>query len=74
MIFPAAKLALVSLADTQGSMSVRTTKRVDITDITFPYKPGDYVVHAHHGVAFFRDLVRRDVGRDRARLLAFGIR
>lgn len=45
MIFPAAKLALVSLADTQGSMSVRTTKRVDITDITFPYKPGDYVVH-----------------------------
>lgn len=62
MIFPAAKLALVSLADTQGSMSVRTTKRVDITDITFPYKPGDYVVHAHHGVAFFRDLVRRDVG------------
>ena len=41
---------------------MRTTKRVDITDITFPYKPGDYVVHAHHGVAFFRDLVRRDVG------------
>lgn len=62
MIFPAAKLALVSLADTQGSMSVRSKKRVDITDITFPYKPGDYVVHAHHGVAFFRDLVRRDIG------------
>lgn len=62
MIFPAAKLALVSLADTQGSMSVRSTKRVDVTEITFPYKPGDYVVHAHHGVAFFRDLVRRDIG------------
>ncbi len=62
MIFPAAKLALVSLSDTQGSMSVRSTKRVDVTEITFPYKPGDYVVHAHHGVAFFRDLVRRDIG------------
>jgi transcription-repair coupling factor (superfamily II helicase) len=62
MIFPAAKLALVSLADTQGSMSVRSSKRVDVTEITFPYKPGDYVVHAHHGVAFFRDLVRRDIG------------
>lgn len=62
MIFPAAKLALVSLADTQGSMSVRQAKRVDVTDITFPYQPGDYVVHAHHGVAFFRDLVRRDIG------------
>ncbi|WP_251198101.1 transcription-repair coupling factor [Anaerotardibacter muris] len=62
MIFPAAKLALVSLADTQGSMAVRRARRIDVTDVTFPYKPGDYVVHAHHGVAFFRDLVRRDVG------------
>lgn len=62
MIFPAAKLALVTLADTQGSMAVRRARRLDVTDITFPYKPGDYVVHAHHGVAFFRDLVRRDIG------------
>lgn len=62
MIFPAAKLALVSLADTQGSMTVRKRKRVDVTEITFPYKPGDYVVHAAHGVAFFRSIVRQDVG------------
>lgn len=62
MIFPAAKLALVALADTQGSMSVRQTRRVDVTEITFPYKPGDYVVHAAHGVAFFREIVRQDVG------------
>lgn len=59
MIFPAAKLALISLADTQGSMTVRKRRRVDITEITFPYKPGDYVVHAAHGVAFFREIVRR---------------
>ncbi len=62
MIFPAAKLALVSLADTQGSMATRKRSRVDVTEITFPYKPGDYVVHAAHGVAFFRDIVRQDVG------------
>lgn len=62
MIFPAAKLALVSLADTQGSMVTRKRSRVDVTEITFPYKPGDYVVHAAHGVAFFRDIVRQDVG------------
>lgn len=62
MIFPAAKIALVSLADTQGSMVTRKRSRIDVTEITFPYKPGDYVVHAAHGVAFFRDIVRQDVG------------
>lgn len=62
MIFPAAKMSLVSLADTQGSMATRKRSRIDVTEITFPYKPGDYVVHAAHGVAFFRDIVRQDVG------------
>lgn len=70
MIFPAAKLALVSLADTQGSMATRKRSRVDVTEITFPFKPGDYVVHAAHGVAFFRDIVRQDVsGSERDYLL-----
>ena len=70
MIFPAAKMALVSLADTQGSMATRKRSRVDVTEITFPYKPGDYVVHAAHGVAFFRDIVRQDVsGSERDYLL-----
>lgn len=62
MIFPAAKMALVSLSDTQGSMATRKRTRIDVTEITFPFKPGDYVVHAAHGVAFFRDIVRQDVG------------
>ena len=62
MVIPKAKLALISLADTQGSRTVlRTRRRVDITEITFPYKPGDYVVHAAHGVAFFKELQRREV-------------
>lgn len=62
MIFPAAKMALVSLSDTQGAMATRKRGRIDVTEITFPFKPGDYVVHAAHGVAFFRDIVRQDVG------------
>lgn len=62
MIFPAAKMALVSLSDTQGAMVTRKRSRIDVTEITFPFKPGDYVVHAAHGVAFFRDIVRQDVG------------
>ena len=62
MVIPKAKLALVSLADTQGAHAAsRTRRRVDITEITFPYQPGDYVVHAAHGVAYFKELVRRDV-------------
>ena len=62
MIFPAAKMALASLSDTQGAMATRKRSRIDVTEITFPFKPGDYVVHAAHGVAFFRDIVRQDVG------------
>lgn len=62
MIFPAAKMALVSLSDTQGAMATRKRSRIDVTEITFPFKPGDYVVHTAHGVAFFRDIVRQDVG------------
>ena len=61
MIIPKAKLGLVSVSDTQGASSARPSKHVDVTEITFPYKPGDYVVHAAHGVAHFKELVRRDV-------------
>ncbi len=62
MVIPAAKLALVSLTDTQGSKASQSAKRhVDITEVTFPYKPGDYVVHAAHGVAHFKELVRREI-------------
>lgn len=61
MIIPKAKLAMVSVSDTQGASAARPSKHIDITEITFPYKPGDYVVHAAHGVAHFRELVRRDV-------------
>ncbi len=62
MIIPKARLALISLADTQGSQTAsRSRKVVDITEITFPYKSGDYVVHAAHGIALFKDLVRREI-------------
>ncbi|HIS40339.1 MAG TPA: transcription-repair coupling factor [Candidatus Aphodovivens avistercoris] len=61
MIIPKAKLALVSISDTQGASAARPSRRVDITDITFPFKPGDYVVHAAHGVAHFKELVRREI-------------
>ena len=61
MIIPKAKLALISVSDTQGASAKRAHRHVDITEITFPYKPGDYVVHAAHGVAHFTGLVQQDV-------------
>ena len=62
MIFPKAKLALISVADTTGSKSIVGARRnIDITEISFPYKPGDYVVHAVHGVAYFKSLVRQEL-------------
>lgn len=61
MVFPQAKLALISINDTQGSGTVRTRKSIDITQVTFPFKPGDYVVHTAHGVALFKDLVCQDL-------------
>ncbi|MDR2721369.1 MAG: transcription-repair coupling factor, partial [Coriobacteriaceae bacterium] len=61
MIIPKARLALVSIADTRSASVVRKSRRIDITEITFPYKPGDYVVHAVHGIAFFKELIRREI-------------
>ncbi len=62
MNLPAAKLALVSFSDTSGSMRRKSKRRVDVTEVTFPFKPGDYVVHAFHGVAYFNSIVRRGIG------------
>ena len=61
MIIPKAKLAIISMNDTQGASSARQNRSIDITEITFPFKPGDYVVHAAHGVAHFKELVRQEV-------------
>lgn len=61
-ILPSARLAVISL----GDLAQRSTRRIqksklDITDITFPFKPGDYVVHATHGIALFKSIVRQEL-------------
>ena len=63
VIVPSAHLALLSVGDlTTRSARNRRARRVDPTSITFPFKPGDYVVHATHGIALFADIVRQEVG------------
>ena len=64
-VIPDAHLAVFSIADLNARMDAkrgRTRRRVDITEVTFPFKPGDYVVHATHGIALFAQIVRQEVG------------
>ncbi|MBO7702127.1 MAG: transcription-repair coupling factor, partial [Eggerthellaceae bacterium] len=61
MIIPKAKLAMISVTDTQGASAHKPSRHIDITEITFPYQPGDYVVHAAHGIGHFTGLVQQEV-------------
>ncbi|MDY2788612.1 MAG: transcription-repair coupling factor [Atopobium sp.] len=67
MIFPEASLAVFSVGDlTQRMAKQGARRRVDPTSVTFPFKPGDYVVHATHGIALFAAIVRQEVsGKER---------
>ncbi len=61
-ICASSKLGIISLADLNVRAASRSRRQVhDITDITFPFKPGDYVVHASHGIAYFKAIVRQEV-------------
>ena len=67
VIVPSARLAILSVGDLAiRSAKRKTRRRVDPTSVTFPFKPGDYVVHATHGIALFSDIVRQEVaGKER---------
>ena len=65
VVIPSAHLAVFSLADLNARMDAkrgRARRRVDVTEVTFPFKPGDYVVHSTHGIALFSEIVRQEVG------------
>ena len=67
VVVPDARLAVISVNDLQSRMARHgKRKNVDVTDVTFPFKPGDYVVHATHGIAHFAAIVRQEVaGKER---------
>lgn len=62
MVIPKAKLVMLSLEDLKGArQQTHERRKTDITDITFPYSPGDYVVHEIYGIAYFKGMVLREV-------------
>ncbi|MDO5329376.1 MAG: transcription-repair coupling factor [Coriobacteriia bacterium] len=64
-VLPEANLTVINL-----DVFKQPTQHVDITKITFPYRPGDFVVHSFHGIAKFIDMVKRDLhGTERDYLL-----
>ena len=68
VVIPSARLAVLSIADLapRSAKARRRSRRVDPTSVTFPFAPGDYVVHAVHGIALFSAIVRQEVaGRER---------
>ena len=68
IVIPTASLAVFSVSDLSArtAKNRRRARRVDPTSVTFPFKPGDYVVHATHGIALFAEIVRQEVaGRER---------
>ena len=66
-VIPSARVSVLSVSDLQSRHARHgQVKRIDPTEVTFPYKPGDYVVHAVHGIAQFIGIVRQDVaGKER---------
>lgn len=64
IVITEAKLAILSISDlrSRSAKHHKRARRVDPTSVTFPFQPGDYVVHATHGIALFTQIVRQEVG------------
>ncbi len=61
-VIPDAKVAVISIDDVYPRSSIRRARRqIDPTRVTFGFAPGDYVVHATHGIALFKEIVRQEV-------------
>jgi transcription-repair coupling factor (superfamily II helicase) len=61
-VIPEARLAVVSVDDIYPrSARRRAAREADPTRLTFGFEPGDYVVHATHGIALFREMQRKEV-------------
>ncbi|MBU4556027.1 MAG: transcription-repair coupling factor, partial [Actinobacteria bacterium] len=62
-VIPDARLAVVSIDDIypRSGRARRNTREIDPTRMTFSFAPGDYVVHATHGIALFREMQHKEV-------------
>ena len=64
-ILPRVKLAVLAESDVTGRRAhraARAPKRRDSAGFFEDLKPGDHVVHVHHGVAKYAGMVKREMG------------
>ena len=62
VVVPSAHLAIITRDDLISYGKHHKAHKIpDVTKTTFAFKPGDYVVHAVHGVAKFSEIVRQAV-------------
>lgn len=64
VVIPSAHLAIFALPDLSShtSYSSRAHKQhVNPAQLSFSFKPGDFVVHANHGVGRFKEIVQQQV-------------
>ena len=63
IVIPSAHLAIFSVSDLNAHLNNKKHRfqKIDPTKLTFPFKPGDYVVHATHGIALFQKIVQQEV-------------
>ena len=59
-VVPDARLAVVSIDDVSPRSAAARRARAAGRPITFDFAPGDYVVHSTHGIALFREVVRKE--------------
>jgi len=62
-VLPDARFAVVSIDDVypRSSATRRAAREIDSSRLAFDFSPGDYVVHATHGIAYFREMMRKEV-------------
>ncbi|TLM98694.1 MAG: transcription-repair coupling factor, partial [Actinobacteria bacterium] len=66
-VLPESRVAVISIDDVYPRSATKRRRRdTDPTKLTFGFAPGDYVVHSVHGIALFKEFVRKEVmGSDR---------
>ena len=60
-VVPELKLVVISANDFNNYFYSRNLDDFDRTKITFPYNPGDFVVHSTFGVAKFNSILKKEI-------------
>ncbi len=61
LVVPQAKLAVIGMSDVYPRGLAGGRRKAEVDVMSFPFAPGDWVVHSTHGIALLRDVMRQEV-------------